>query len=189
MNMTDDKNDNGQAVEAGQRVPAADEPRVDKAEFNRLENELLAKQNLPMAIIFGLVAALISAVIWAGIAVASGYEIGWLAIGVGFLVGKAVSLGGKGVTQFYGVVGAILALVGILVGKYFTIIAVFATEFDMSMLDVALEMGPAEIVEFFNLTFSPVDLAFYAIAIAAGYKYGFTEILDVYASRKAEESQ
>lgn len=67
-----------------------------------------------------LIGAAIGAAVWAGITYSSGMEIGWIAWGVGFVVGLAVRIGcGDDLDGFLpggvAVVGAILALV---VGKY-----------------------------------------------------------------------
>ena len=67
------------------------------------------KNNNPLAIIGGLIAALVGAAIWAAITVETGYQIGYMAVGVGFLVGFAVRIFGKGTTQAFGIIGAVLA--------------------------------------------------------------------------------
>jgi hypothetical protein len=68
----------------------------------------------------GVVGGLIGAAIWAGITFASGYEIGWIAWGIGFLVGLAVRMGAgeevEGTAP--GVTAAVIAVLAILVRKY-----------------------------------------------------------------------
>jgi len=63
------------------------------------------------------VAAGIGAALWALITVATNYQIGFMALGVGFLVGHSVRAFGKGVDTGFGVLGAVLALAGCLAGK------------------------------------------------------------------------
>lgn len=71
----------------------------------------------PSALIGALVGAALGALIWAGIATWTGLEIGWVAWGVGGLVGfGAAVLGGAGTTT--GGVRAVLALVSIFAGKW-----------------------------------------------------------------------
>lgn len=48
------------------------------------------------AVLFGLGAAAAGALLWFGVAKLTGYEIGLIAIAVGFLVGRAVQLGARG---------------------------------------------------------------------------------------------
>jgi len=78
------------------------------------------RNNIPLAIAAGAFAAIIGASIWAAITVATGFQIGWIAVGVGILVGFAVRIAGKGETLTFAVIGAIFALVGCLLGNIFT---------------------------------------------------------------------
>jgi hypothetical protein len=67
-----------------------------------------------------LVAAVAGALVWAGIAYFTGYEVGWVAWGIGAVVGgAAVATGGRG--QVMAVTCAGFALVAILGGKLLTI--------------------------------------------------------------------
>lgn len=84
------------------------------------KEEFTAKSVLP-ATIGGILASVISGVIWGFIVIATGYEVGYVAWGVGLLCGFAVVLftkGKKGVPlQIIAVISSIL---GIIIGKYFT---------------------------------------------------------------------
>ncbi|MCA9295800.1 MAG: hypothetical protein KC983_04770 [Phycisphaerales bacterium] len=74
------------------------------------------------AILGGVIAGAIGAAVWAGIAIGTGYEIGWIAWGIGALVGFGVLVGGKGQAGGMGAVIAILlAVLSIMVGKYATV--------------------------------------------------------------------
>ena len=72
-------------------------------------------------------AALLGAAIWGGIAYLTGYEVGYVAWGIGFIVGfGAKALGAKGHTA--GVICAGLALLSIFTGKMFTLRMVVGNE-------------------------------------------------------------
>jgi hypothetical protein len=65
------------------------------------------------------VGGLIGASVWAGITYFTGYEIGWIAWGVGFVVGLAVRIGaGEANGVGPGVVAVIGAVAALLAGKY-----------------------------------------------------------------------
>lgn len=57
------------------------------------EEQLLAQQNLPKAILLAIIACLIGALVWCLVSISTGYQIGYMAIGVGFLVGIAMRQG------------------------------------------------------------------------------------------------
>jgi hypothetical protein len=76
-------------------------------------------ESLVRAIGGGLIAAIVGGVAWGLIVKLSDYEVGFVAWGIGFLVGTAVVLatgGAKG--RRLQIVAVVLALVGILIGKY-----------------------------------------------------------------------
>jgi hypothetical protein len=71
------------------------------------------------AALAGLGAAVVGGVAWGLIVKWSGYEIGFAAWGVGFVVGTAVAFGGQGLRgKRLQVLAVVLALGGILLGKY-----------------------------------------------------------------------
>jgi len=65
------------------------------------------------------VGAVIGAALWAVIAIMSGFEIGWIAIGVGALAGYGMLLGYPAQNTRAGFIAACMALFGILLGKLF----------------------------------------------------------------------
>ena len=78
--------------------------------------------NFALAIGAGLTAAIVGAAVWAIITITIKYQIGWMAIGVGFLVGFAISYaGGTGVG--FRILGALLALLGCVAGNFLSIVA------------------------------------------------------------------
>lgn len=65
------------------------------------------------------VGAVFGAVTWAVIAIVSGFEIGWIAVGVGALAGYGMLLGYPAENARAGFIAACMALFGILLGKLF----------------------------------------------------------------------
>ena len=74
----------------------------------------------PFALAGALIAAVVGAAIWAGIAILTEYEIGWVAWGVGALVGFGAVLGG-GHGKAMALICAGLALFSIFCGKMFAV--------------------------------------------------------------------
>ena len=83
--------------------------------------------HLMKALIAGVVAGSIGAAAWAGISYATGYEIGWIAWGIGALVGIAVAWASDGGIA-PGLVAVVLSLLSILAGKYAAVHFLFERE-------------------------------------------------------------
>jgi hypothetical protein len=161
------------------QVPTTEEPAtIDPFKLQGFMQQLKNSQNLPLGMLGGLGAAIISAVIWAAITVITGYQIGWMAIGVGFLVGLAVRTFGKGIDRIFGIVGAAWSLFGCLAGNLLTITAVIAQQEAIPFIEVFLFLAtsPGAVVELMTATFSLIDLLFYGFAIYEGYKLSFRQL-------------
>jgi len=145
--------------------------------LNEEQNETMAKmemeQNLPLALLGGVLAAVLGAAIWASITVITGYQIGFMAIGVGFLVGYAVRIFGKGIKPIFGVIGATFALFGCILGNIFTMAYFGSVELGMSFFEFLTVLEIAVIPELLVETFQPMDLLFYGFAIYEGFKFSF----------------
>lgn len=138
--------------------------------------------NLFMGLIGGVIAMLVGALVWGVITYVTEYQIGWMAIGVGFLVGIAIRFFGRGKTIAFGVSGAVLALIGCLLGNLMFYAGAIAQEESMSFLEVffLLLLNPAATLEIFTLAFDFRDIFFYAIAAYVG----FSTAMDIKRNRK-----
>ncbi len=126
--------------------------------------------NLPLGIVAGALAAVLGAIVWAAIAYATDMVIGYIAIGVGFLVVLAMRRFGRGSTQVYGVAGAALALAGCVLGDVLTFLAVGSKMMEVSILEVYKTI-PSDVIVDSILQQEPMGWVIYAIAVFAGYKY------------------
>src|SRR5215207_6349456 len=129
-----------------------------------------------MGISAGFLASVIAAVVWALITFATGYQIGFMAIGVGFLVGYAVRFFGNGMTNSFGITGAAFALFGCVLGNLLaSFIALSQVEHSSFLIVLSPFLSsPGIILEIIKETFSPIDLLFYGIAVYEGYKLSFS---------------
>lgn len=161
--------------------PAAEESTTVEVNHEKLDQymaRLRMEQNLPMAIAAGVITCLVSAVLWAVISVSTGYQIGYMAVGVGLLVGYSVRFLGKGMDQVFGIIGAVFALLGCLLGNAFAIVGFLANEGGMGVMNALEFVNVSFIVMAMKETFSPMDLLFYGIAIYEGYKFAFRQITE-----------
>jgi hypothetical protein len=125
---------------------------------------------LILAIVAGCVAAFIGAVVWAGISYTTGYRIGWMAVGIGFLVGFAVRFG-RGDSATYNLIGAGLALIGCMMGNAFMVIAYLANAAEIGVFEAFSRMGVGGTINLIKVAFSPIDLLFYGIATYEGWRF------------------
>lgn len=164
--------ENTSAVESV-TAPAGEEPVLGER-IHRLA--LRDEQNLLLGVIGGAVASLIGAGVWAAITVATQFQIGWMAVGVGVLVGLTLRHLGKGVDPIFGVAGAALSLFGCLLGNLLSVCGFVAAEMGISIFEVVARLNVSVATEMLIGTFSPIDLLFYAIAVYEGYKLSFRPV-------------
>jgi hypothetical protein len=154
-------------------APATTQPAI---------GQLDEQPSLLMGLIGGFIAMLVSAIIWGAISYFTNYQIGWMAIGVGFFVGIAIRFFGRGKSAMFGVSGAVLALIGCLLGNLMFYSGVLAREEGVSFLKVfvLLFLSPAAALEVFSIAFNVMDLLFYALAAYVG----FSTAMDIRRKKK-----
>ena len=160
-----------QPQQATQSESAID-PLILQAAMQRIRNE----QNLVMAAVAGAAAALVGACAWAAITVTTNFQIGWMAVGVGFLVGYAVNIFGKGIDKTFGIVGAVWSLAGCAAGNLLTVVGTIAKQQNIPIMNILEKLDVDIIATLMQATFSPMDVLFYGIAIYEGYRFSFRQI-------------
>ena len=136
---------------------------------------VVPNENLPLGALAGVLAAVVAAALWGGLAALTHYKIGFAAVGVGYLVGMAVRKAGNGHSPVFGYVGAVLALVGCVAGDVFSDVAMVTRETALPLGNVIGQMfsNPALAFKLLKAGFSPLDALFYFFALSAGYRNSF----------------
>jgi hypothetical protein len=166
--MTDEKSEHQD--ESSQKI------EIDPVKMKMLQDRLRSQQNLVGGVIAGVVAAGVGAILWAVITVTTEFQIGFMAIGVGFLVGIAVRRVGKGVDTIFGLTGAVLALVGCAAGNLLAICGLLAKHNNLPFFTVLSGLEFELVKNLMVASFSPMDLLFYGIAVYEGYKLSFRRL-------------
>lgn len=169
-----------------QAASAKDPVEVDQMMLQGYAQEIRDNQNLTFGVIGGIAAAVVGATVWAIVTALINYQIGWMAVGVGFLVGFAVRRFGKGIDTSFGIAGAALSLLGCLAGNLLTVCIVVSRQQSIALLDVLSRLNPEIAVELMKVTFSPMDLLFYGIAVYEGYRFSFRRISEEELARFAK---
>ena len=169
---------NQQAVAAD--MPALPETamEIDQLKLQMILQRYKDEQNLTMGIVGGFLAALAGAFVWSLITYFTNFQIGWMAVGVGFLVGFAVKTFGKGLDISFGVAGAALSLFGCIIGNLLTVCIVVADQEAMGVFEVISKLDFAISLDLLIETFSPMDILFYGLAVYYGYKYSFASMTE-----------
>lgn len=160
----------------------ADSPEPTIVEMDmqlQLENRLRQiefEQNLPLGLLGGLVGMLIAAGLWAAITVITEYQIGYMAIGVGFLVGMGVRYLGKGLNQSFGLCGAGLSLTGCLLGNLLVVLILVSRDLGVPFMELVELLDVSIVIDIYKETFEVIDLLFYGLAIYTGYRVSFREL-------------
>jgi hypothetical protein len=135
--------------------------------------EIRAQQNFGLAVAAGLGAALAGAAAWAIVTVITEMELGLMAIAVGYIVGQAIKNTGKGLDQQFGILGAVCSLIGCVLGNLFSVVVFYAKGKNIGIGEAFGELTPDFAIQLMSITFEPLDLLFYAIAVYQGYKLSF----------------
>ena len=152
--------------------------KMDRKKVEAALQSLMGEENFAMAVLAGSVGALICAFAWAAITVATGYQVGIVAIAVGFIVATAVRIAGRGLTSRFRVLGAVLALLGCVLGNLFTILYFGAKETGMPLMDFLRLIDVTMIPSLMMDSFSGMNLVFYGIAVYEGYNLSLRQIRD-----------
>ncbi|OIQ28813.1 MAG: hypothetical protein BM564_08600 [Bacteroidetes bacterium MedPE-SWsnd-G2] len=154
---------------------------LEDAKQHFTENDILqlkSEQNFELALITGAIASILGAVLWAAVTVATEYQIGYMAIAIGFLVGYCIRYFGKGIDDKFGYAGAFFALLSCLLGNFLTIIGFVASYEDISYIETFTIIDYSLVPEILAESFSPIDLLFYGLAVYEGYKFSFRKFTE-----------
>ncbi|WP_439151767.1 hypothetical protein [Winogradskyella sp.] len=161
--------DNENAIERHQIVG-----RLSKKNLEKLKTE----QSLPAAIFAGSFIGVVAAAIWAAVTVSTNMKIGLVAIAIGALVGLGMRFIGKGIDPIFGICGGIIAFLSCVLGDFFSIIGFVAEAENLNYFETFLYFDYSLTFEILKETASPMDLIFYAIAAAEGYKFSFRKLTE-----------
>lgn len=156
----------------------SDEPQFDETQLIFAVEQLRSEQNLIFGVFAGVMGGLIGASLWAVITVTTNFQIGWMAVGVGFLVAYGVRTFGKGTDKIFGIVGAVLALLGCLLGNIFTECGLDAVQENVSFFAVLFSLNPANMLKILIAKFHFIDVLFYGIAVYEGYSLSFRRVTE-----------
>ena len=112
------------------------------------------------------------AVAWGAITAATNFQIGYMAVGVGFLAGLGMRRLSGGRERADGIVAGVVALLGCILGNLLAAVIGIAQHghYPVDRVLVVVLTKPAFAAELIRGGFDLMDLLFYAIAVYVGYR-------------------
>ena len=160
--------------------PGPDSPQqYQRVLESAARRQLESRQSVLLGIVGGLLGAAIGAVLWAVVTVVTEFQIGFMAIGVGFLAGKGAWIGGRGLKPTYGLIGGVMAMLGCAAGNLLSACAFIAQlpEAELTFFQILGNLDFELINIIMRETFHPLDVLFGLIAISTGWKYSYRELV------------
>jgi hypothetical protein len=149
---------------------------MESLSTGRRPQEVRDNRNLGFGVAAGTGAALIGAVLWAVVTAVTHYKIGWMAVGVGALVGIVVRATGKGRSNIFGIAGAIISLFGCVAGNFLAVVIMASNQESVPLLELLSRTTPSLFVAVMTETFSPMDLLFYGLAVYEGFRFSIVRV-------------
>jgi len=128
------------------------------------------EENLLFGTLAGILAAIVGALIWMGITVATGMHVGYVALGVGALVGLTVRFVGNGRGMLFGIIGAVLTLIGCLGGEVLTVVQLASTA-QRDFYNTLTTVDMTQLITNIFDRMDPITYLIYGIGIFEGYKF------------------
>ena len=135
-----------------------------------------------LAALVGFVAALFCAALWGIVAGITGYKIGLLALGFGYIIGYSMLAIGQGRSILYGIMGSGFAFFAIVFGNLFSFAVVLANNVELvEQFGATTTLGafgmllscPGALMIIMQSTLHPMELLFYGIALYTGFTSSF----------------
>ncbi len=155
-----------------QQAPA----KMRAYEYEELINTVNERANYPLGILLGLVFGLIGAGIWALITKLTGYNLGIIAIAVGFLVSQGFVIAGRSTKLAMGITAAIIALISVFFGNIVNGFLQIADYHNKTFFYVLMNFDYENyLVDLIIKVHNLYDIIFYGIAMLTAFRRSFID--------------
>ncbi len=159
-------------------TPASEDPIADWLKPSQEEaieadkhEKYLVHQRFDLALLGGFLAAILGACLWTVVSILTEYQIGYMAVGLGVLVGYAVQFFGAGIELRFRILAGVLALLSCVVGNLLTQFGFYAYQESYSLFGAMSQFALTDYPTILLENLSPIDFLFYALAASAGFKF------------------
>ena len=137
----------------------------EKQKNYELADKLISEQNFAAAVIVGAVATLLAAAAYGIIVATWAFSYGFVAAGVGIVIGLSMQFLGRGISMNFAVVATVYAIVGCVLGNLFRVIIELAQANATSPIDVLRNDSLSVLAEWSVSDVSFVDLVYWFVAV------------------------
>ena len=130
-----------------------------------LADKLISEQNFPAAVIAGAVATVLAAAAYGIITARWAFSYGFVAAGVGIVIGLSMQFLGRGISMKFAVLATVYTIAGCVLGNVFRVIMELARASATSPIDVIQNNSLSMLADQSLSYVSPVDLVYWFIAV------------------------
>lgn len=160
------------------QTPVSEDPIADWLKPSQEEaiepdkhDKYLVHQRFDLALLGGFLAAVLGACLWTLVSILTEYQIGYMAVGLGVLVGFAVQFFGAGIELRFRILAGVLALLSCVVGNLLTQFGFYAYQESYSLFGAMSQFALSDYPTILTENLNPIDFLFYALAASAGFKF------------------
>lgn len=148
---------------------------MKQSDYDAMIESLNSNSSNVKSILLGLLMGIIGAVLWGIIVKISGYSLGIVAIGVGYMVSQGFIWGGRSTKMSMGIAAGVIALLSIFLGNIITVLMFLGEYWGLTFADTVANVYLHKLPELVISNMEAMDIVFYFIAISTAFRRSYVD--------------